>query len=338
MKRFFFLFAGLIVTTFSFADTITLTDGSVLVGSVKKMTDADVTIATKFAGEISIPWGEVTAIDTETVLPVHLSDGSIIMGTLSTDEEGEMTVTRGQDTTGFSITGREVTAINPPPPPEPEQPKWKGKVIGNLLITDGNSDVMNIGVTANASRRSEFDRIALAGGYAIAEDEGRDTRDEQFVSGKYDYFFSKKLFGYLNSRLDRDIIRDLNMRTTAGAGVGYQFIEDDVYNFFTEAGLSYVNEDFIIEADDSDYMSGRLGYHFDWWIIEDDLQLNHNTEVLVSVQDTEDWIALTDLLLTWKWTEQWSLNGGVRFEWDNTPAQNNTEEDIEYLLGVGYSF
>ena len=87
-------------------------------------------------------------------------------------------------------------------------------------------------------------RITLKGGYFYQKDDDETTRDDQYILGKYDYFFTEKLFGYLNTRLDRDSMKELKLRTTGGAGLGYQFLETDIYNLYAEGGISYVNEDF----------------------------------------------------------------------------------------------
>ena len=188
------------------------------------------------------------------------------------------------------------------------------------------------------NKRAEDDRIGLRAGYFYTEDDGKGTRDDQFLFGKYDYFFSKQLFAYLTSRLDRDAIRDLNLRTTGGAGAGYQFIENDTLDLFGEMGLSYVNEDFVNDFDDQSYVAGRVAGHFGWWILKDRLRFTEDLEVLLGIEDVDDWFAISESALTWKWTEQWSANAGIRFEYDNTPATGFDRADTKYTVGIGYSF
>lgn len=337
--RFGLIFSfSFIIAAPAFSDWIEIKDGSRIQGSVVNMKEGSVTLSTSFAGELEIPWKQIKGIETEESKPIHLDDGSVIMGTIEVSDDGKLEVVRGEGRTRFPITVEEVSAIAPPAPPTPTPPQWKGKVVGSLSVNQGNTELTNGALTVDMSRRNEKDRYTFRGGYFFAENDGNDTRDEQFLSAKYDYFFDKKLYSYFTSRFDRDVIRELDLRTSAGAGAGYQFWETEKHNLSGELGLSYVNEDYQLAADDQDYIAARIGSHFDWWIIKDKLQYNQNAEFLPGLQDFEDWYFLFDTMLTWQWNKNWSMNGGIRIGYDNTPAKGQEKEDIEYLLGVGYSF
>ncbi len=325
----------------AFCDMVKVSDGSMLKGKIIRVAEGKLHIETSFAGEIQVPWSEVVSVKTEETLPIHLGDGSVIQGTLQTTEPGEVEVVWRQGKTTFPVAQEEIVSVNPPPPPTPTpapKPEWEGKIVGNFSKTDGNTDLSSVAFTANGVRRAEFDRITLKAGYYFSEDEEDEIRNEQFGSAKYDYFITERLFSYLNARLDRDRIRDLDLRFTGGGGAGYQFYETDIFNFFSETGLSYVNEDFELEADDESYAAGRLAYHFDWWILKERLQLAQDVEFLLGFEDTEDWLAISTTSLSWKWNDYWSSEASVRYDYDNTPARDHDEEDIAYLLGIGLSF
>ena len=322
-------------------DTVKVKDGSVLKGEVLRVSEGKLFIKTSFAGEIQLPWTEVEEVETESTLPIHLDDGSVIQGTLETTETGKIEVDWQQGKTVFPIAQEQIVAVNPTPPPTPTptpRPEWEGKIVGNFSKTDGNTDLTSVAFTANGVRRAEFDRITVKAGYYFTEDEEDETRNEQYGSAKYDYFIGEKFFSYLNSRLDRDRIRDLDLRFTGGGGAGYQFYETDTFNLFGELGLSYVNEDFEVEADDESYAAGRAAYHFDWWILRDRLQFVQDVEFLLGLEDTDDWLGISTTALSWKWDEYWSSEASVRYDYDNTPARGRDEEDIAYMLGIGLSF
>ena len=160
------------------------------------------------------------------------------------------------------IALKDVAQINPPPV------KWTGGLIANALVTRGNSETDNIGATFNAVRRSENDRITLGAGYYYGRQEDEDTGDKEttidnwFVLGKYDYFLTKKLYVYGAFRAERDQIADLDLRLTAGLGLGYQWFETPYLNLFTEAGLAWVYEDY--EDQDSENHCSRRGSPITW--------------------------------------------------------------------------
>ena len=142
------------------------------------------------------------------------------------------------------IALKDVARINPPPV------KWTGSLVANALITTGNSETENFGVSLNAVRRSEIDRITLGGAYYYGRQKERDsdkhetTIDNWYVLGKYDYFLTKQFYLYGSARVEQDHIADLDLRLTLSAGPGYQWFETPTFNFFTEVGLAWVYEDF----------------------------------------------------------------------------------------------
>jgi hypothetical protein len=38
---------------------------------------------------------------------------------------------------------------------------------------------------------------------------------------KYDHFFTRKFYGYIGTKVERDGVAELELRLTPGAGVGY---------------------------------------------------------------------------------------------------------------------
>ena len=49
-------------------------------------------------------------------------------------------------------------------------------------------------------------------------------------------------------KVEHDRIARLDYRVTPGVGVGYQWVEKPEINFYTEAGISYVYENYIDDA------------------------------------------------------------------------------------------
>ena len=71
---------------------------------------------------------------------------------------------------------------------------------------------------------------------------------------------SEKLYGYAVVGYDHDRIARLNFRLTPGLGFGYQWIERPNFKFNTEAGLTFLYEDFENRSSDQK-LTLRLAYH-----------------------------------------------------------------------------
>jgi hypothetical protein len=118
------------------------------------------------------------------------------------------------------------------------------------------------------------------------------------VLGKYDYFFTKKFYGYAMLKVEKDRLADLNLRVSPGVGVGYQWVESADFNFSTEAGLSVIHEEHTVDnvppepvpgthIDADDHLAGRLAYHVDKKLTPT-LTAFHNLEFLPNMQDETD--------------------------------------------------
>ena len=76
-------------------------------------------------------------------------------------------------------------------------------------------------------------------------------------------------------------------RLAPGVGVGYQWVETADFNFNTEAGVSYVYEDYSNDGN-NDRVALRLAYHLDKKL-NDKVSIFHNLEWLPAFDDPGDY-------------------------------------------------
>lgn len=316
------------------ADEVRTKDGSVVLGKVVNLTGGNLKLKTTFAGELTIPWDQVVQIKTDKPLPIEMGDQGTLTATLRSPEPGQVEVLSASEEVAGKMELARITRINPPPPPPVA---WHGAIRTAVTKTAGNTENTTGLLRADAVRRTERDRITLGAGWNYRETEDELTERNAYGFGKYDFFMTKRLFAYGNFRLESDEFKDLALRTIIGGGLGYQFVETDRTNFYGEAGVAYVNEDFD-EAEDEDYTAGRLAYNFQHWLAKDVLRFLQAVEWLVSVEDTDDWLLNTDTSLRLKISTRWSADASVIYSHDNSPAPGTEEEDILYALGLAYEF
>lgn len=316
------------------ADQVKVKNGSVLIGDIQNMTEGKLKMKTDFAGEITIPWEQVISIQTDKAVPIHIGEQGSLTGILESPEPGRAEIMAASEQVKGTIELSMITAINPPPPPPV---KWSGSIVGAYSKTTGNTENTVATIMADTKRRTKNDRLGLGLLWRYKEDEEGITERNVTFDAKYDYFFNEKLFGYGNLRLENDKFKDLRLRTSAGAGLGYQFVETDRVKFSSEGGLSYVNEDFYV-AEDDDFVAGRLAYNLDAWIIEEWLRFVQNVSWLVNLDDTGDWLLYTDTSLRLKISKNWSASAGLIYNYESDPPPGTEKEDTTYLLGLAYEF
>jgi hypothetical protein len=265
------LLAALSLALPSLGDEIIFKNGDRLTGTITGADAGKVTINTTLAGPMSVPMSEIRTFSTDAPVTLKLRDGNVITDKIVRDETGMISVGGGGTIKRQSIALIDVAKINEPPA------HWTGSIAVGGILTQGNSRTENFNANFDAVRRGEDDRITFDAGYFLGNQKAKaippatanrvTTTDNWFISGKYDYFFTKKFYGYGLAKVERDRIANLDLRLTPGIGVGYQWAESADFNFRTEAGATWVYEKHShVPAgvdDTEDHVAVRLAYHVD---------------------------------------------------------------------------
>ena len=319
------------------ADDILFLNGDRLSGKILSADGNKLTIKTESAGEITVDMSKVKTFSTDEPVVVKMGDATTVRAKISGGADGTVEALPESGGPPQVIALKDLAQINPPPV------KWTGSIVGNALVTRGNSHTENVGVTLNAVRRGENDRITLGGGYYYGRERDRDTDEENttinnwFVLGKYDYFLTKKFYLYGSLRAEQDEIADLDLRLTVSPGAGYQWYETPAFNLSTEAGVAWIYEDFKGQKAE-DHWAGRLAYHVDW-TPHKAVKLFHNLEWLPSFDGPfEDYNLNADVGLRATLIQSFFAEIKIELRYDSTPARSAEKEDLRYLVGVGWSF
>lgn len=319
-------------------DEVIFLNGDRLTGKVVNAADGKITIQSDVAGTVTVDLAKVKTFSTDQPVELHVGEKNVLSTKVEKGEaDGTVRATGGDGVAAQAVALKDLRKINPPPV------KWTGTVTANATITRGNSNTDNVGISINAERRADKDRITLNAGYLYGRQEDPTTGDENtttdnwFLFGKYDYFFSPKFYAFASSRIERDRIAFLDLRFTPAGGVGYQWVEREDFKFNTEAGLAWVYEDFSNTAESNDYFAARFAYHLDKRI-NDKVTAFHNLEYLPSVEDLDEFNVNADIGLRASLTAQMFTE--FKFEWryDSEPAPGAHENDLRYLIGVGWTF
>ena len=229
--------------------------------------------------------------------------------------------------------------VQPPDPTLEDKPvlhKWIGSVTAGAVITDGNTQTRSANATGDAQYRREDDRTTFGALWNYQDDKSGVLQRRTSGKAQYDYFFRPKTYGLAQTSAENDKEADLDLRWTAGVGVGQQFIENTVHKFSAEAGVSWVDENFAASPDSS-YAAARGAYTFDWNINKDWVFYNA-AQVFPSLERAEDIYTKVDTRLKVTLTEKMFAQAQWVMDWDNTPAGNNKRIDNRYILSIGWSF
>lgn len=221
---------------------------------------------------------------------------------------------------------------------EDEKPAgWTGSVTIGSNISSGNTDRATASATIDAARELDNDdRITLGFNWNYAEENDLRTQRRTGARGQYDSFLTEKTYWLAQLSAESDEQAGVDLRWTAGLGLGRQVLEDAEWKWSVEAGLSYFNEEFDSGADDS-YLAARLASRSDW-IYSEKTSFGNVIEIFPSLEGGDDVYGRSDTRITVNLTE--SMLGQIQWiwDWDNTPAMGHKRSDHLLLLTVGWAF
>lgn len=332
---------GLLALAFSLgaaasrADEVYLKNGNQLSGRLGSLVDGKLELETDFAGKLMIDWGQVARISTEQSLTVVLTDGSRLTGTLRPSTAAErMELSTDPVADPAPIAYADVEALNPPVEPAV---KLSGRVNVGLNKVSGNTDTESGHADAELVVRTEKHRITVGGAYNREESDNRKTADNATGNLQHDYFWTQKLYWYVNTTLAHDQFKDIDLRTTVGTGLGYQVFHGEDMNLSLEAGPSYVRTDYDREEDE-DSAAGRWAVKFDRFFFEKLFQSYFSNEGFISASDTSNIFMYTKTGLRFPLRSGFTVNAGFEWDWNNQPAEGTDKSDYRYILSIGYGF
>src|SRR5262245_29039902 len=318
------------------ADEVIFQNGDRLTGKIVSAAGGKLVLKAEAAGDITIDLSKVKTFSADAPVALKLGEQPAVESQVTAGAEGEVQRQIPPGTPPQPLAIKDITAINPPPP------AWHGAAALNGLFTTGNSETQQIGFTARAAKRWENDRVSLAAEYSYGRQKDQSTGvtsttvDYGSGSAKYDHFLTKKFYGYGSFRIEHDGVAGLTYRTTMGPGVGYQSFEGPTFNLSTEAGPSWVHEQFE-NSGSRDFGALRLAYAVDWTPVKP-LKLYHNLEYLPNMADVGDYLLNINAGARATLYKGLFSDFRIEYRYDSTPDAGRKSTDVRYILGAGWEF
>jgi len=324
-----------LVSRNSWADEVRLKNGDKLTGQVVRMQEDKLILKTSYAGEINIVWKDVASVKTDGAVKVVLKDETALEGTTEAVEDGKMKLDTGklESPAIFSLT--DVKAINPEPA---KSVKITARANVNITNERGNTVSDKYYFDGEFVARTEKNRYTIGGELSKEDSDGITTSKNWLGYGNYSHFLNGKWYLYTDTLFEHDEFKDLNLRSTLGAGAGYQLFETPLLNLSISAGLALVDENFDV-AEDNDYSAGHWNVNYDQYFFDKFVQLFHVNTGYVSLENSSDWFIKTRTGLRFPLYKGLTATLQYNYDWDNQPsASADTEEDTKFIFLLGYEF
>ncbi len=240
------------------ADAVTTSDGSRFVGTIVQMADGSLTIETSIAGTLIIDASMITSIETEESINVAFDSGDQLVGSLSSSEAqdastietalGSLSVEPTRITSMWRVgqESPEMLAIRAETNKQIEalKPKWTATLEAGGVFKDGNTDRLDGRGRFDVERKTNEDLLKFFLAAEYSEQSKVRTTNEYRGGVLYENQINKKWYWYTRLELEFDEFENLDLRSTAAAGVGYYWLRKPDHELKNRMGLGYRHESF----------------------------------------------------------------------------------------------
>lgn len=334
------------------ADQLTLKNGDRLTGKIVKTDGQHILLKSEFAGTVSVQLDAVVKITADDPVYLTLSDGQVIVGTI-TSSESSLKVEMSE-AERVEVSRGDITAIRSEAEQQAYQAQidryrhpglfdlWSGFVDTGLSLTHGNSDTTTFSVGFNADRITPGDKTSVYMTTLHVTSKDIETRERKTTAkairggAHYEVNLSKRLNIFTFGDFEHDKFQDLSLRYVIGGGLNWDLIENE-RTLLKLFGGSSLHKEYFIE--DEDRTSGELlaGEEFSHKVsnrfaLKQQLSLFPNLTNRSEYRATFDSSAVTTLN---KWLS-WHVTLSDRFI--SNPAAGTQKNDLLLTTGIRLVF
>ena len=326
-------------------DTLTLADGSRLVGKVLAIHQGRISIETGFAGTLSVALEQVVAMQADEPLCVSLPQSGKVEGAVSI-QNGEVSVQTAHGLLRGPLA--DLAAAGPvglplpgeaPPAAEKPKPKWAYEFSGQYRGKSGNTDSTRLGLGATAVLQRDKDRLKAYANWARTEENGRTTEDQIIGGLDYERELAKLHSWYVRAELERDDIERVSLRATVASGYGFYPIKKEHQELRLRSGLVHRSESYDNGREDNDSIGIEFGL-MHRWDIADWGRLVTDVTYSPTFEDWADYRILheTSLDVPLAKSKVWSLRLGLSHEYNSIVAPGVERLDTTYFARLVFSY
>jgi putative salt-induced outer membrane protein YdiY len=327
-----FIVAALLLSTApARADVVQLQNGDRLTGRVVSLGGGTLVFRTD-GGDINIPWNQITSLQSTETLRIRVAGrpGQQTITGMATGAPGQLVLTPGGP-----VPLGEVTDLGPIEP----DVTVNGGASAGFLNSSGNTDSFSLRLDTDVAIRQRLNRYSLQAAVNRSRDGLLDvyTARNWNVGLNYDRFLTRRLFLNANTIFTNDEFRDLDLRTAAGVGVGYQVFDSPRVKLTANGGAGWVQENFILAAN-NDYSAARESAALDILAFPHRIEFFHKHDGYFGLEGddnlfikTQNGVRLT-VINNFVTTLEWDI------DYDASPSPGRKLTDLTFALTFGYRF
>lgn len=322
-----FIFS-LLLSTHAWADEVHLLNGDRLTGTIVKMEERVLTLQTDYGGEIKVDWGKVQRLTSDGPMKILVPGESDY--TFRSFFYGAHDLRQVRELGPNSpIPLADINAINIEPI------RLSGTVTVGGNNTSGNSNTKAFNSAARLILHAHNQRLIMEAKYNYGQAGDEVTARNSMANLKHNYFLNKQVFVETFGLLEKDALQNLQLRSTIGSGLGYQFYESARTKLSLSAGLAYVNEHFTT-LPKTETPSGRWSLRWEHAVWPDRVKVFHRHEGFWDINAGNAFRLNADQGVRITVYKNLYFNVEYDLRLNTQPAPGRKEVDEAFIFGVGY--
>jgi len=324
-------------------DRVGLTSDEWLRGEMHYMRDDTLEFDSDELDLLTFQWRKVAVLESPRYMTVLLDNQATLSGPIAV-KDGKVVVKDRKDEFALFPRDRLVTIV---PGGKTERSYWSGKLGLGITSRTGNTNQLDASFSFSLRRRAPRGRFQLdyLGSYSQVNDV--ETVSNQRLTSRYDIFLSRKWYvTALSIELYRDVITNIDLRSTPQAGFGYYFFKKGMgqskIDWDVSALLGYRRTSFT--TDEPDDTTGNLTFttSVDWDLTERvEFELAYDVQLgLGEIENSNMNLNFTLAFDLWK-----DLDLDFTFVWNyvGQPSPNSDgsfpdKNDLKIIFSLAWEF
>jgi putative salt-induced outer membrane protein YdiY len=312
------------------ADQLIMKNGDVISGDISAIDDSKVTIKPAYADEFAVDMAEVASIEADEVFDVVLEDGREVEAQFAGGADEQQTLIVEDQPMTVAI-GQIKMAEEPPPYYE-----RVSHVDLNATLRDGNTDSRNTLLFADTRMRFGVHRHLADLTIAREETDGTSTKKQDLLRYEYNWLLDGPWYLGATASYERDPIKELEHRYTAGLLVGRDIFDTDTQFLTISLGAGWSDEELGGASD-----SGAVGL---WKLIYEhkfrggDLAFFHNHTFNQQFYGNDNGIFKSNTGFRYDIIANVYTAVSLRYDYETEPADGKKSYDTTLAVGLGAEF
>jgi putative salt-induced outer membrane protein YdiY len=317
------------------ADEVILKAGDHIHGTVTSVGDGKLMLHSPSMGDVTIPLKDIQTFSTVAPIEMHLADGTVLVRQVAESDPGTVAIVGTGVGAGQKVDVANIEDVNP-------QPLTGSFAVGGTL-TRGNTFTDTLDANFKLGYKMKSELVSFTGEYDYGKTKQvptgieTTTTDRWDLDGKYEHFFSKKFYGYVEAEVTKDRIAFLDLRFTPSGGVGYQWFSPEPLGFGTEIGAAWLYENYTNGTPTREDAALKLAYHLTYDFPHYGVQLFNDVTYFPSLRSGAVYVINADIGLHAKLTKKLFAEFKVEWEFNSSPAIGALKNDERYIASLGYS-